>query len=101
MTESKPNMFLKARYSLLDMLICLAVILGVVGLVARYVVSEYRRQLNEAAFQSPLPMVKAADIVSASIPDDKAYQKPYVFSNDWFTFHIPVWEKVMAPYKGK
>lgn len=100
MTESKPkNWFLRPRYSPLDLLICLVVIVGGVSLVARYVVTEYRRQLNDAAFQSPLPMVKVAENVS--VPDDKAYQKRYVFSIDWFTSNIPIWEKVMAPYKGK
>ena len=29
------------------------------------------------------------------------YQKEYNFTSDWFTPHIPIWEKVLSPLKGK
>ncbi len=42
---------------------------------------------------------KAIDIAQSK--PDKHYQKKYNFSEDWFTNRIPVWEKILLPYKGK
>jgi predicted O-methyltransferase YrrM len=29
------------------------------------------------------------------------YRTPYRFTEDWFSWNVPVWEKAMAPYRGK
>jgi hypothetical protein len=53
-----------------------------------------------AAFRSPLPKVT---LVSPGplLPDDRAYRHDYEFTQDWFTYNIPVWDSALAPYKGK
>lgn len=49
--------------------------------------------------------------ISQTLPDSRAeqpsseptkyYLKSYNFSTDWFTRHIPVWNKILRPFKGK
>jgi predicted O-methyltransferase YrrM len=34
-------------------------------------------------------------------PVKPIYRKPYHFTEDWFSWNVPVWEKAMAPYRGK
>jgi predicted O-methyltransferase YrrM len=29
------------------------------------------------------------------------YRKPYLFTADWFTFHVPLWNEIFAPFRGK
>ena len=38
---------------------------------------------------------------SAAESSTKHYKKDYRFTADWFTHAIPVWRKVLKPYKGK
>lgn len=97
---TKPaSVFIKPRYSLVDLVLSLTVIAAAVGLFAYYWVTAYRRQLNAAVLQSPLPEVRVAE--EANIPDARAYRRQYDFTTNWFTHNIPVWEKVLAPFKGK
>jgi len=90
---------LKPGFSLLEVGFLIVILAGAFGAIAWYTVSTFRRQLADAAFQSPLPDVRVAK--EEAIPDSKAYKKPYDFSTDWFTYDIPVWEVVLAPYKAK
>ncbi|CAN5883601.1 hypothetical protein BH23PLA1_BH23PLA1_32160 [soil metagenome] len=90
---------LRPRYSIVDVV---AFIL-LVAVAATFVCWHYRSQRNElaaAAFRSPLPRVMLAS-EGPGLTDDLAYHHDYEFTQDWFTFKIPVWETVLAPYKGK
>ncbi len=85
----------KPRYSFLDLVI-FALLVGVI--VSAWVGIKIR-QLRDAAFQSPVPEVRIAE--EQTIPDSRAYQNRYDFSVNWFTWNIPVWERVLEPFKGK
>ncbi len=85
----------RPRYGLLDLTIFTAVLAGI--LVAWFTVKY--RQWSAVTFQSPLPEVRAAE--EKVTPDSIAYQRPYEFTADWFSWNIPVWEKVLAPLKAK
>jgi predicted O-methyltransferase YrrM len=56
-------------------------------------------QLMAAAFQSPLPEVEIA--AASAPPGGRDYRGDYHFTQDWFSGAIPVWESVLAPYKGR
>lgn len=86
---------LQPRYRLVD-LVLTAVVIGVVLLIYLW---QFERKLLAAVFQSPLPEVVAAQM--KDVPDSQAYRKQYDFSNNMFSRNIPVWEKVLAPYKDK
>jgi len=47
--------------------------------------------------RSVLPRVSLGERVLRSTP----FQKDYTFSQDWFTYNIPIWEKALADYKDK
>lgn len=51
----------------------------------------------------PEPLVERQKIILAEEiePEESPYLQEYDFTNDWFTRAVPVWEKAMAPYKGK
>lgn len=92
------------RYSVMDCGIFLlgAAVLAAVTALAVYKCWEFRRQRDDlaaAVFRSPLPEVQVAR--EARSPGKQHYRNTYDFSEDWFTHVIPVWEKVLAPYKGK
>lgn len=38
---------------------------------------------------------------SAAGAGKKEAPSPYDFSSDWFSSHIPVWERLLAPYRGR
>lgn len=46
---------------------------------------------------APASSVRAVPAAVAARP----YAKDYDFTTDWFTGNIPVWEQVLAPFKGK
>src|SRR5262249_49943657 len=56
-------------------------------------------RVNAAVLLSPLPQTRVA--VEAAVKDDAAYRNKYDFTTDWFSWNIPVWEKVLAPYRDK
>ncbi len=91
---------LKARYSLLDLLL-FTIIVGVAAFLWKTSVRRDTEQLKSALFQSPLPAVKLANEVQ---PRDSnagfAEGVEYEFTTDWFSWNIPVWEKLFAPVKG-
>jgi predicted O-methyltransferase YrrM len=87
------------RYSVVDAVFFILL----VATAATFICRQFRRQRDElaaAAFRSPLPEVT---LVSPGplLPDDRAYRHDYEFTQDWFTYNIPVWESALAPYKGK
>jgi methyltransferase family protein len=86
---------LKPRYSLVDIAVFTAVLIVVVFSWMMF----KNHQLRTAVFQSPLPDVRVAE--EKTVPDSSAYERPYDFTVNWFTHNIPVWEKVLAPFKGK
>jgi predicted O-methyltransferase YrrM len=89
----------KPRFSLVDLAL-FASVLGILSAgIAWYKMMVYTNQLNAAVFQSPLPDVRVTE--EKLVPDSSAYQKKYEFTVNWFTYNIPVWEKVLSPYKGK
>ena len=92
----------KVRYSLFDMVL-FGVLLGGLGLfwlkTRDHQYQAAAANLNDAIFQSPLPAVTMG--TEQRIAKDHAYQHAYEFGPDYFTYNIPIWEKVMAPYKGK
>jgi Methyltransferase domain len=70
-----------------------------VGVIVRWQYIVHRDQLNAAVLQSKLPDVRVAD--QGEVPDSDATRGKYDFTGDWFSWNIPVWEKVLSPYKGK
>lgn len=48
--------------------------------------------------EATMPAVKLARL-GRKVGD--AYRKDYVFTEDWFTYNLPVWEAALAPYKGR
>lgn len=90
---------LKPRYSLVDLALTVVVIAALLGVLAWYGMKAYKEQLDAAAFQNAMPDVKVAQ--EEHVADSRAYQREYDFTANWFTWNIPVWEKVLAPYKGK
>jgi hypothetical protein len=55
--------------------------------------------LAAAIEERPLPAVRVAEVPHHLIAG--AYRGDYQFTTDWFTYNIPVWEKIFAPYRGK
>lgn len=93
------KILLRPRYSFLDVG-ATVVLLGVVfTAMAWYRVREYRRLMDAAVFESPLPDVQIARARQTTIPN--AYKRDYDFTMDWFTPNVPVWERALAPYRGK
>lgn len=94
---------LKPSYSILDLGTAVIVVGLVVGLAAGCVfwmcTWRFKSQIAAASFQSPFPSVAVA--IEKVIPDTKAYKGKYEFSQNWFTYNIPVWETVFSPFKGK
>jgi predicted O-methyltransferase YrrM len=90
---------LKRRFSLVDVAVTVLIVTCLVGVLFLVRALEFRSQLSAAAFLSPLPPVKAAS--EQVIPDSRAYRRPYQFTSNWFTANIPVWEKVLAPFRGE
>jgi predicted O-methyltransferase YrrM len=41
------------------------------------------------------------ELDATGIQPNKTYKKKYQFSSDWFSEHIPIWEKALEGYKGK
>ena len=83
------------RFSLLDVIVAMVVI----TIIGRYYIWQFKSQLFAVTFKNEFPAVKLADEVI--VPDAKAYKKPYDFSENWYTYNVPVWEKALEPYKGK
>ena len=91
------NLF-KAKFSPFFVILAIAALIIIELITLKYFMS----QLKSITFQSPLPDIVAAEIATEGIPDSIAYQKKYDFPGaDWFTLNIPVWEKVLEPFKGK
>jgi predicted O-methyltransferase YrrM len=93
----------RPRYSVLDVVFFSGAVFVVVTTAAWYVCSHYRRQRDDiaaAAFRSDLPVVTLAS-PGPVLPDDQVYRGKYGFTQNWFTTKIPVWEKSLAPFKGK
>jgi predicted O-methyltransferase YrrM len=86
---------MKSRYSLLDVFL-LSSLLAVLVIVF---VQKLERQYMALVFQSPLPLARVAS--EESVSDEVAYKYKYQFTSDWFTHNIPVWEKVLAPFRNK
>ena len=92
------SILFKPRYSPLHLVSLVLVTLAIMAAGLAYRVNQMRRAL----FQSPLPQVVAAKMAVDGIPDSIAYRGKYDFPGaDWFTLNIPVWEKVLEPFKGK
>ena len=90
---------LKPRYSLLDLVVAVVLLGAIVFTIASSRMSDYKRRLDAAVFESPLPDVRLAE--SSPTPASVAYRQRYEFTRDWFSTNIPVWEKALAPYRGK
>ena len=82
-----------AKFLLLGMALVAAFLLGRLSTEGKLV------RLRSVAFASPLPDVRVA--VEQSLPDSVAYRHKYDFTADWFTWNIPVWTKVLEPFKGR
>lgn len=50
---------------------------------------------------SPVPMNVTLGPLGDKRPVAEAYRGGYEFTTDWFTWNIPIWEKALAPYKGR
>jgi predicted O-methyltransferase YrrM len=105
---------LRPRFSVLDIGVTILLLGATFSAIAWYRIAEDRRLMERAAFEritedrrlmeravfeSPLPKVELA--VSSPTPHPNSYKKQYQFTTDWFTRNIPVWEKALAPYRGK
>ena len=90
---------LKPIYSVMDLALVI-VLLGVLfAAMAALWMKDYRARLDAAVFESPLPDVQLAEM--RFTPDSIAYKHLYNFTTNWFSANIPVWEKALAPYRGK
>lgn len=49
---------------------------------------------------SPLPAVSLG-APGEKRPFAEVYRRPYELTTDWFTPNLPIWEKALAPYKGR
>jgi len=96
----------RPRYSLLDLtafLLFFAVTIAA-GMFWRFNnlpngLLDQMEAIKRAAFASPLRNVVVATTSPGLRPD--AYRGQYEFSEIWFMRHIPVWQRVMEPYKGR
>jgi predicted O-methyltransferase YrrM len=94
-----PSFLLKRRFNLVELAVVVAIIAVPVALSAL----SYRSRLENlirAVFVSPLPETQLGPR-GRSIGDAQLYRHSYVFSSDWFTANIPIWDAALAPYKGK
>ena len=88
----------KPRYSPLHLILLLSFELVIMAVGTAYLMTHSFGVL----FPSPLPKILAAEMAVDGIPDSVAYRGKYDFPGaDWFTMNIPVWEKVLEPFKGK
>lgn len=105
MISEKTGISAKAReprFSLLDLAafaVVLFVIFGGWHYYQRNQLAEQVKQMKAQFFQSPLPDVRAAE--RGRRPGSEVFQHEYEFTTDWVTSSIPVWEKVLAAFKGK
>ena len=99
------DFLLKPRYSILVLISFLLAIMivacGTATLLMHNTMSKWVDQIVKSTLGSPLPNVKVCERAENNIPDSKAYQKQYDFTEDWFTRNIPVWTKIFEQYKGK
>ena len=86
---------MKPRYNLFSMAIGITISMAVFGAGTFWLFLIMRA----AVFESPLPDVRVAD--QGFVDDSTAYDHEYEFTENWFSSNIPVWEKVLAPYKGQ
>ncbi len=62
---------------------------------------------DAAASRAPatVPRTRIPDVtlgqLGPAVPATPPYKKTYQFTDDWFSQDIPIWEKAMAPYRGK
>jgi predicted O-methyltransferase YrrM len=49
---------------------------------------------------SPLPNVSLGAL-GPERRTGEVYRQPYELTTDWFTWNLPIWEKALAPYKGR
>ncbi len=49
------------------------------------------------SYEPQITQVKQPSLAEA----DEYYSKDYKFSEDWFTQYIPIWKKILAPFKDK
>ena len=90
------NIF-KPRYSPFVVIIIIAVLFAVEIITVNYYSDYLSGYFLNTLILSPLP-----DIVVAYSSDDPAkYSKAYNFGRDDFSRNVPVWEKVLKPYKGR
>jgi len=61
--------------------------------------AEQIEEMKAQFFQSPLPDVRAAE--RGKRTGSEVFQHEYEFTMDWVTSNVAVWEKVLAPFKGK
>ena len=54
---------------------------------------------DSIGWKSHLPAVQVE--VEEATREGATFRKDYDFTADWFSFQIPIWEKVLAPYVGK
>jgi len=85
----------KPKYSPLFLILVIVVLLATEIITMYY----WSSQVKNAAFQNPFPNVVVAERQNWPYPN--AYLKQYDFTKDWFSANIPVWEKVLEPFKGK
>ena len=41
------------------------------------------------------------ELSGSRAPSTHVYSKEFSFTEDWFTYNIPIWEQALMPYKGK
>ncbi|MEM9660251.1 MAG: class I SAM-dependent methyltransferase, partial [Planctomycetota bacterium] len=86
---------LSPRYSIASLLLYSVVVAAL--LIALLLV--WQRQIIASVLDTRLPQVRIAE--EHLLDDADAYQREYEFTENWFTWNIPVWERVLASYKGQ
>ena len=64
-----------------------------------YVDADIKRRQKEIKDVLYRPIVEVEITEERHVPDEVAYRNQYDFTSDWFSANIPVWEKVLEPYR--
>jgi SAM-dependent methyltransferase len=87
------------RFNLVHVILAVIVVSAATFLAGR-LENEYQlRRLRTVAFASPLPEVHVE--IDPSLIRPETYRGQYDFTSDWFSHNLPVWRRVMEPYRGR
>lgn len=72
----------------------------VASLIVFILCRQAQNRINEVFRGSTIPVVELGQESDSPVAEYK-YKKNYSFTDDWFSIHIPIWAKALAPFAGK